>query len=812
MRRLLPFVAAISVAVTANAQPLDTAIAPFEAPSLRADGYVLRSNPANVVFLDGVHSGLTIAETLDDDRRPAIGWHSAYGFGKLLGFGAGIDSVEGATAATWGLGFGSDSAALGFSSTRWFSDDIAALDGFSSTRISASWRASNVFGFGVLVDNLTTPRLGGVPVNRALVPSMAIRSANGRFNLDMRYRLVFDGDDQIGATLLTRPVDGIRLFAQTAVSTERGFDDAMVSGGIEVTVGPMSASFGAGATFDADGGTPTLMTSLEVASHGPPGFLHRDRFVRIDVGDELPESPSFSFRGAQPVFTDTIAQIYRLRDDPIVGGMYLNMSGLTSGQAQLTELRQALLDFRAADKTLVVYLERATVRDLYVAGHADVVIAAPSLSILETGVGVTQTYFAELLARFDIEAQFVRVGAYKSGPERFTETGPSAPATEQLDAYLDAVWETLRDGIADNFDIPSDDAEALLSDAPIFADALLADGHVDAVLYRDELADEIDALVGRPVSVSAYSRPEVREGYWFEPNEIAVLHISGSIVMGRSGGGLLGPRTGAQTIVDTARALAVDPNVEGVIVRVDSPGGSAEASDRIQRALTELARHKPTIVSMGDVAASGGIYVASFGVPIYTSPNTLTGSIGIYAGTVAIDGLLDRVGIHRERSTRGGPSDLFEARRWSEEEVAAVRAHIENAYETFLERIAEARSMSRDDVDAVAQGRIWSGDAALAAGLVDATTGFAGALDDVRNRTGLLDRPYTLAHYPRPRPSLHALLPDLPQMGVSTNDLDDATALLQGLGLDRIFRALAPMMLATPNAPMAHLEWELTGL
>ena len=816
LRRIIPAALTLALAapaaVSAQGVPLRSSVVPWDAPALRADAFSLRSNAASMVFLRGAHSGVVVRGDFDGVGQPAVGWHSAYGFGKLFGIGAGIDAYGDSTAATWGLGFGSDAASIGFASTRWFSDDIGALDGFTTTQLSLALRASNALAFGFLVDNLTTPRMDGVPVSRAFVPSVAARTANGRFELNLQYRATPRGEaDTIGATVVARPVDGIRVYASTAVSTDTGVDDASGHGGLEFAFGAMSVTAGGGVTYRNGEATPGFVTAFEVASRGIPGFVSRDRFVRIDLSGDFAETPSFALGGAQPVFTDLLVQIDELTHDPVVGGIFLSVGGVTAGTAQLDELRNALLNFQAAGKTVVAYLERASVRDLYLAGHADVVVAAPTLSVLNTGIGITRTYFGDLFAMFNVEAQFVRIGEFKSGPERFTENGPTEASQAQIDAYLDTTWAHMREGIAENFSLSEDDADALLNDAPLFADALLNAGHIDAVLYRDELNQALDDLVGRPVRVVAQARPDTRGDYWFEPNEIAVLHISGTIVLGNSGDGLFGYRTGSDTITAVARQLAADDDVRAVIVRIDSPGGSAEASDRIHRALAQLADAKPTVVSMGDVAASGGMYAAAFGTEIYAAPTTLTGSIGIYAGTVAVEGLLARAGVDRVRDERGGPSDLFEGRRWSDEELERVQAHIQNAYDRFVRLVAEGRGMTEEEVDAVGQGHIWSGSAAVSNGLVDSADGFLGALAYVRAEAQLGDAPFSLAHYPSARPSLFALFPDSPHSRLNAT-VEELSAVASTLGLHRLFAVIAPMLSDTVGAPMAQLQWEMDGL
>lgn len=811
--RALTLLSCCTLAAAASAQSVGPAqLSPWEAPSLRADAYSTRSNPAALTFVDGMHSAVVVSGIPAVDDRVAAGWSIAGGFGRIAGFGFAVEGDGDAAATSLGFGMGSDQLALGFSTTRFFSDSDRALDGFSTTRLSLAARASNNLGASFAIHELTTPRLGGVPVPRRYVPAVGVRSSNGSIEFDARFEAV-DGEpdaNRVGATVVTRPVSGLRLFFSASTLSGDVGEDLAASAGLELTGGNVSATGAVRMADGADGTDLGFVAAVEFSSEPAPGFARRDRFVRVDLAgdfDEIPRATLLHQRG--DAFVDVLLELDAIARDPRVGGVFLSMGGLNAPTAQLYELRQAVRRIQASGKTVVAFFEQATVRDLYVAGGADVRIVDPNVSVISTGVGVTRTYFAELLGRLGMPAHFVRIGDYKSGPERFTESGPTEQANAQLDAFLDDVWQTLVEGIADNLGYDTERTEAWLASAPLDAASLERDGFADAVLYRDELSDRLDELVGRAVNVVDERQPGTRGVHWVDPNRIAVVHIAGAIVAGESRDGLFGPQTGSETIAEVCRALADDNTIRGVIVRIASPGGSAVASDRIHRALHQLSEHKPVVVSMGGVAASGGMYAAAFGRPIHASPTTLTGSIGIYAGTVELDGFLNRVGINRVHDDRGGASDLFDGRAWSEDDEARVYAHIESAYGRFVSAVAEGRGLSEDEVDAIGQGRIWSGLDAVGVGLVDSLDGFLGALAAVRVDAGIREgAPVTLHHYPRPRPNVFTLMPNAPRAAARVGWSD----VVRELGLAPVLALLGPLVSEPDGAPMAQLEWVVEGL
>ena len=793
------------VSTALEAQP----ITPFDAPTLQDDAHALQLNPANLVFLDGMH-GLVGVSTFDSETRVDSRVAIAGGFGRIIGGGFAVDSLDGAMAATSGLSFGTEHFGIGVASQRFFSKQDAALNGVRTRTVGFAFRPLGGLGLGMSVDGLTADRIDGESFDTRFRPGFALRTNSGRFESDFsatipRGREFVD----VTAALRARPTDGLRLFVSATARADDSATLERVHGGVEISFGGTATSFAAG-QFGSD--DPRLGYVATAEFHGPGLPTFPQRFVlRVDLAGDLPESSPFTLGRRAPTFVDVIHSIRTVAHDDRFDGLYLNMGGLSAGTAQLFELREAVREVQASGKQVIAFFDSATVRDLYVAGGADVRLAAPTVSVLTTGIGITRTYYGALLQSLGVDAQFLRIAEYKSGPERFTSDGPSAESQEQVDILLDDIWDVLVAGIAENFAISVEEASELLDDGPIFASELVEAGFLDEVLYRDELAERIEELAGRPIQLTSSAEPDERDMYWHIPNRIAVLHINGAIVLGTSGDGLFGSQAGSETLVANCAALAADSSIDGVLVRIDSPGGSALASDRIHRALLNLAEAKPVVVSMGDVAASGGMYVAAFGSPIYATPNSVTGSIGIYAGTLGFEGLLDSIGINRVREERGGESSLFDGRGWDEDSEQAVMEHIENSYAMFLQRVADSREMTSEEVDEIGRGRLWSGARAVDIGLVDSSAGLAGAYDALLDEIGIgaNDR-VELVHYPRPCASLFALLPSLPAFQAATEH--DLSALLETIGASAALQWLAPWVGSSNGEPMAITEWAFEGL
>jgi protease IV len=355
------------------------------------------------------------------------------------------------------------------------------------------------------------------------------------------------------------------------------------------------------------------------------------------------------------------------------------------------------------------------------------VFVVPSAILDITGLATEVTFYRGTLDKLGVQAQFEGVGKYKNAPNQFTEEGLTEPHREQMEDLLDSVFGQYLDAIAKSRGKTHDEARAALDGGPYDGTSALAAGLVDELLYEDELEDRLDDA--EEVTPSRYVKAS--RGFHFDGRpKLAVVYVVGEILPGESQDSPFGGSfAGSDTVSEALRDAREDDDIKGVILRVDSPGGSGTASDVIWREVELTRKKKPVVTSMGDVAASGGYYVAMGTDAIVAQPSTITGSIGVFGGKFSLGGLYDKLGLHKEVLKRGRHSDLFDENRpWSDEERAHVHRMMAAFYTTFVTKAAEGRKKSYEEIDAVAQGRVWTGEGALEGGLVDRLGGFDVAL------------------------------------------------------------------------------------
>lgn len=739
------------------------------APTLHSDVWSVNQNPSALAFSEGL--GALFSLSLDPgvtsrDGYQLLGSYSTRenqdGFALGIGGGLhiyrsflGLDSTAFGTTLAIAAAFNQISFGLRY--RLYAATDLPDINRFHTGDFSTTLRFTRHFGTSLGIENLWNPNLAGTPVPRIYSVGVAARSTEGRFGIDVSYRIPEDTPREtraLRASISGVAIDGLRLFAQTTVYPWRPEDTFGLSAGIEWTAGQVTTGLAAG--MSASESDPAFFSgSIAYQSRPPAGFIAaEDTLYRVTLSGELSEVETSSFLGLvgedSVAFTELLWNLWQVAESDLAG-VFLHLSGIEAGPAQLFELREALDRIKAAGKQVVVYVERGGLRDLIVLAQATYGAIPPSFYTIETGIASNPWYFGGLLEELGIPAQFVRTGDYKTGPERFTRSESSPEAQEQRDTYLDRVFDFMVDALSGQ-GRDAVDVENWLRDSPVDADDLIRLGLANQIAYEDELAQLLEREQGRIFSTTtSLDVVHARESVWIGRDEIAVIHIDGSIVVGESGRNPLtgGRFTGSKSIEQAVSEIANNPRIRGAIVRIDSPGGSALASDEIHRALAQLSRRKPVTISMGDIAGSGGYYVAAIDAKIIATPVTLTGSIGVYAGTIAYQTLIEQFGISRERSERGGPSDFFSGREWSETELDSVQRAIDFVYERFLMLVADARGLSRDEAAERAGGRIWVGEDALDQQLVDGLGGFAEAYDTLCGRLERCSRrPLPLVHFP----------------------------------------------------------------
>ena len=467
------------------------------------------------------------------------------------------------------------------------------------------------------------------------------------------------------------------------------------------------------------------------------GWSGGSRYLALDVDGDMPEEPSSGLGGLfgsrPPSIRGLVEAVDRAAGDPTVKGLLLRVGSVSTGWARVQELRDALVRFRRSGKPSWAHLEFAGNQEYFLATGCAKVAASPTAMLDVSGLSAEVSFYKGALDKLGVEAQFEGVGKYKNAPNQFTEAGFTAPHREQMEALVGSLFDQYVRAIAEARGLSPQDVRAIVDRGPFHAPEAKEAGLVDELLYRDQVEARIPAA-GR-VSPSGYLRAGRGFGFDRRP-KVALVHAVGEIVRGESqsspfGGSL----AGSDTIVRGLRQATEDDGVRAIILRVDSPGGSGTASDAIWREVGVARRKKPVVVSMGDYAASGGYYIAMGADAIVAEPGTITGSIGVFSGKFSLRGLYGKLGVSQETVRRGKNATLFSGwEPWTDEERAKVRGLNVAFYETFIAKAAEGRKKTPQEIDAVAQGRVWTGEEALRAGLVDALGGLDAAVAVARAR------------------------------------------------------------------------------
>jgi protease-4 len=443
-----------------------------------------------------------------------------------------------------------------------------------------------------------------------------------------------------------------------------------------------------------------------------------------------------------PALLDLLAALDRARGDERIETVWVQLGALRAGLARAGELGAALGRVREAGKRVVVHLEEAGLPGYVVALGAGEIVLPPSGSLNVMGVASEVVLLKGLLDRVGLRAWMRARGKYKSARETLAESEMSPESREMTAAIVGDLYEQLVETIASARRLDPAIVRERLDQGPFLAAEALSLGLIDRVGYADDVEDELkeNAKKWRPLRLDAYLRLSTHLVKRGRATVVALVEVTGTIKSGASVPGRERARaTGSRRFVQEIKAVTDDPRVKAIVLRVDSPGGSALASDLMWRALTKAQAEKPIVVSMADVAASGGYFVSGIrGAPILASPSTITGSIGVVTGKVEASRLYDMLGIKKETIAIGKRAGFFsEARGFTEDDLVKLEADLEAHYQHFIGRMAEGRGKSREEIHDVAQGRVWTGRQALANGLVDDYGGLLDALDRVRALLGL---------------------------------------------------------------------------
>jgi protease-4 len=457
------------------------------------------------------------------------------------------------------------------------------------------------------------------------------------------------------------------------------------------------------------------------------------------ISDRSSDNPFANFNFSKPEaskqfgLNDITANLKKAASDPKVKGIYLELTDLPSGQATIEEIRNALIDFKKSGKFIVSYSEVFTQKSYYLASVSDKIYLNPAGGMEFKGMLGQVMFFKGMLEKLDIEAQIIRHGKFKSAIEPFTLDKMSEPNKVQTLAFISGMWNHILDGISESRKIPVGDLTAIANEFKIKSpqDAVSLK-MVDKLMYKDEVLDELKVRVGvkdnkdlKFMKLGKYAKaPETEKNS--SKDRIAVIYASGNIVSGEGDEGTIG----SDDISKAIRKARLDEHVKAVVLRVNSPGGSALASDVIWREMLLTKKAKPVVVSMGDVAASGGYYIACAADKIFAYPNTITGSIGVFGIIPNMKEMFNKnLGITFDEVKTNPYADYIPVTRpMNDGEKKIITNEIETIYTTFITHVSEGRKMSVAQIDSIGQGRVWSGVDAKRIGLVDQFGGLNDAI------------------------------------------------------------------------------------
>ena len=432
---------------------------------------------------------------------------------------------------------------------------------------------------------------------------------------------------------------------------------------------------------------------------------------------------------------EVLNAIKKAKENDNIKGIYIEASAFSDDSyASLQAIRKALVDFKKSGKWIVSYGDTYSQGTYYLASTADKVLMNPQGMVDWHGLGGQQMLLKDLLAKFGVKVQLSKVGAYKSAPEMFTADKMSEENREQITAYMNGIWENILKDVSESRKISVDQLNQ-------YADSLITFDEpqnfvkykfVDKLVYTDEVKDVVKEMlkIGKDDNINKVSLSSMvnAKGSRNDGEAIAVYYAYGDVVDGAAGGLSQGHTIDAQKVCKDLEKLMNDDDIKAVVLRINTGGGSAYASEQIWHSMKQLKAKKPVVVSMGGMAASGGYYISCIGNYIYAEPTTLTGSIGIFGMFPDASQLLtEKLGVKFEEiKTNKFATFGSMSRPISEEEMAYLNRYIERGYDLFRSRVAEGRKMSVDEVEKIAQGHVWLGQDALKIKLVDAL----GGLDD----------------------------------------------------------------------------------
>lgn len=490
--------------------------------------------------------------------------------------------------------------------------------------------------------------------------------------------------------------------------------------------------------------------------------VHKNSIMMLDLNGALVERSQdnpFDFLLGDEYSTygmdDILSSIKKAKENDDIKGIYIQATSLGTGFASLEEIRNALKDFKESGKFIIAYGDTYTQGLYYLSSVADKVLLNPQGMIEWRGLASTPMFFKDLLAKIGVEMQVFKVGTYKSAVEPFISTEMSPANREQVNVYLSSIWGQITSDVAESRKVSVDSLNAIADRMMMFHPATesVSCGLADTLIYKNDVRNYLKAMIGidkddrmhilglKDMVNVKKNVPKDKSG-----NIIAVYYAYGEID-GTSSSSTGEEGINSKKVIKDLRKLQEDEDVKAVVLRVNSPGGSAFGSEQIWYAVSELKKEKPVIVSMGDYAASGGYYISCNADTIVAEPTTLTGSIGIFGMFPNAKGLTEKIGLNFDVVKTNQYSDFgMLTRPMTDGEKNLIQMYVNQGYDLFLTRCSDGRGISKEELDKIAQGRVWTGSTAKELGLVDELGGLDKAVEIAIAKAGV--DAYTVMNYP----------------------------------------------------------------
>lgn len=522
-----------------------------------------------------------------------------------------------------------------------------------------------------------------------------------------------------------------------------------------------------------------IVTSAETTTSVNENSLFKLE-LKGEVTERMVDNPFASLASEEQTalgLNDILSSIQKAAENPYIKGLYLEAGGIIANPASIEEIRNAIVRFKQTGKFVVAYGDSYTQSDYYICSVADKIILNPQGMAYWHGIASQTFYYKDLLARLGVEMEVFKVGTYKSAVEPYTSMEMSAENREQITAYITSIWNNMVEEVSLSRGLTAEQLNEYADRYMAFegAEASLEAGLVDTLLYMDGtkayLKEKMEIEDDERLTV--LSLDEVKNIQKNVPldksgNIIAMYYAEGQIVDAPSTGMSPTPEIVGETVAMDLRKLRDDETIKAVILRVNSPGGSAFASEQIWNEVVKLKEKKPVIVSMGDYAASGGYYISCAADTIIAQPNTITGSIGIFGMFPNPHKFInDKLKMNVETVKTNKLADFGSMfRPFNNDERAIMQQYINQGYATFIKRCADGRDMNTSDIEAVAQGRVWTGEMALELGLIDLLGDIRLAEEIAAKKAGI--ESYTLISYPEEQSAFAMLLDQTKESYIET--------------------------------------------